>query len=262
VVLSRFTLPASAGEGADAGDSDSWLGIRLLTENQVSKLAEECVRQVKLRGPFLNMADFVNRRLEDSELGQVGALQAAIDWDEWNGHSPSAGANDSINGRFKNPVDLITDADVSFSVNGDLPEGNPALPNPEAATGSRWTGIPGYVTQADLLKRIGNQITVRDDTFRIRAYGDTKDLSGKVVARVWCEVVVQRVPDYVASLPDDGSNTETDAAGDLAREPVQVQDTSSTLYRLIANPDLLAINQQFGRRFVIKSFRWLNVDEI
>jgi hypothetical protein len=262
VVLSRFTLPASAGEGADAGDPNAWLGIRLLTEQQVSKLARECVRQVKLRGPFLNLADFVNRRLEDSELGQVGALQAAIDWDEWNGNSPIADANDSINGRFKNAVDLIADADVTYPSNTAIHLGNPALPNPEAATGSRWAGIPGYVTQADLLKRIGNQITVRDDTFRIRAYGDTKDLSGNTVARAWCEVVVQRVPDYLASVPDDGSNTATDAAGDLAHEPLQVQDTNSTLYSLIANPDLLAINQQFGRRFVIKSFRWLNANDI
>ena len=260
VVLSRFTLPASADEGADAGDPDSWTGIRLLTKAQVDKLAKECVHQVKLRGPFLNMADFVNRRLEDSDLGQVAALQAAIDWDEWNGHSPSAGAADSINGRFKNSVDLITTADVSYTPNADFPEGNPALPNPGAATGSRWTGIPGYVTQADLLKRIGNQVTVRDDTYRIRAYGEAKDSNGKVTARAWCEAVVQRTPEYLMALPGTNGASETSTLGDLAFEGFKIWNQTDKKWQ--DNPDLLAVNKKFGRSFKIKSFRWLNKDEI
>ena len=37
------------------------------------------VKEVKKRGPFLNMSDFVNRRLQSGEMGVKGALQAAID---------------------------------------------------------------------------------------------------------------------------------------------------------------------------------------
>jgi hypothetical protein len=235
VVLSRFSLPASDGEGSDAGDPNAWLGLRLLTDEQVGKLAVECVRQVKLRGPFLNLADFINRRLEDSELGQVGALQAAIDWDEWNGNTPDPTADDSINGRFKNPIDLITGAEVTYPADSQIPENNPPLPNPAAATGSRWAGIPGYVTQADLLKRIGNQITVRDDTFRIRSYGEASGPDGKVAARIWCEAIVQRVPDYLDPTDDPETSPE---------------DLTS------------ALNLQFGRKFRIVSFRWLSPDEI
>ena len=43
-------------------------------------LAEQVVEEVKKRGPFLSMADFINRRLEttNSEESKYGALEAAI----------------------------------------------------------------------------------------------------------------------------------------------------------------------------------------
>ena len=53
-------------EGAVAGDDPlsehAWRGVRKLSEEQIEKLAEEVVRQVKLRGPFLNMTEFINRQ--------------------------------------------------------------------------------------------------------------------------------------------------------------------------------------------------------
>lgn len=260
VVLSRFTLPCSSGEGVDAGDPNSWLGVRLLTKDQIDKLAEECVRQVKLRGPFLNLSDFINRRLSDNDLGTEGALQAAIDWDEFNGNSPNASAANSINARFKNSADMITSAAISYTPNPAFsPVGNPALPNPKAATGSRWTGIPGYLTQADLLKRIGNQISTRDDTFRIRAYGDAKDAAGKILARAWCEAVVQRMPEYVDQ--SDAALTGTNVYGSKmgnATPPYDYLTTPGTKGAAIVN----TTNQTFGRRFHVVSFRWLNANEI
>lgn len=224
VLLSRFALPSYATEGADAGDPAAWGGVRLLTHAQIDRLAAECVRQVKLRGPFLNLADFVNRRLSNDDTGRCGALQAAIDWDEFNGHSPQPGAQDSINGRYKNPDDMITKAQVaSWNLN-----------NPGAGTGSRWTGIPGYLTQSDLLRRLGNGLTVRDDTFTIRTYGEARDVNDRVTARAWCEAVVVRKKSFV-----DGSDDVATAVADL-----------------------LQVNKRFGRRFEIASFRWLQANEI
>ncbi len=225
VVFSRFSLPASAEEGANAGDPRSWLGIRFLTRDQIRRLAAECVRQVKQRGPFLNLSDFVNRRLATDETGVCGVLQAAIDWDEFLGRTPDPANGESINGRFKDGDDFIDTAKVS-SWN---------LPFPQAARGSRFAGIPGYLTQADVLKRIGNMITPRDDTFRIRSYGEARDAQGKIQARRWCEAVVQRTPAYL------------DAADSI--ETVTADLTSNT-------------NKKFGRLFSIVSFRWLSPNEI
>ena len=73
--------------------------------------------------------------------------------------------------------------------------------------GSRFAGIPGYVIQSDLLKPIANTLSVRDDTFRIRAYGDSLDKSGNIMARAWCEAIVQRVPEY----SDDSNDPEVPA---------------------------------------------------
>ena len=125
VAFSRFSLPGSDEEGTNPGDPAAWRGIRLLTERQIDRLAEECVRQVKLRGPFLNLSDFVNRRLEDGPFGLSGALQAAIDWDDDGGDSSGP---DSINGRFKSPDDMIGTSDVASW----------ELPNPGAAAGSTY----------------------------------------------------------------------------------------------------------------------------
>jgi hypothetical protein len=225
VLLSRFSLPASDHEGSNAGDPAAWLGVRLLTPEQVDRLARECVRQVKERGPFLNLSDFINRRLATDETGVCGALQAAIDWDEFLGRSPAASDPESINGRFKGGDDFIAHANIS----------NWGLPFPAAATGSRFAGIPGYLTQADLLKRIGNMITPRDDTFRIRGYGEARDPQGKIQARARCEAVVQREPIYL----DPTDTPETPAAILTSK-----------------------INQTFGRRFHTVSFRWLSPDEI
>ena len=223
-VFSRFSLPASPDEGTSATDPASWLGLRLLTNAQISRLASECVRQVKERGPFLNLSEFVNRRLANDEKGVCGALQAAIDWDEFLGRSPQAGSAESINGRFKGPDDFIGAADPTLGLNF-----------PAAWSGSRYTGIPGYLTQADVLKRLGNMITPRDDTFRIRAYGESKDASGTVRSRHWCEAVVRRIPDYL----DTSESPETARA------------------QLTALP-----NRRFGRRFEVVSFRWLSPEEI
>jgi len=225
VVLSRFALPNYPTEGTNAGDPKSWGGTRLLTYPQIDRLARECVRQVRLRGPFLDLADFINRRLDGGQTGLCGALQAAIDWDEFNGNVPAAAAGDSINARYKGPGDMITPAQVSTW----------GLNFPAAGVGSRWTGIPGYVTQADLLRRIGNVLCVRDDTFRIRTYGEACDRDGKVIARAWCEATAVRMLDYL----DAKDQPETPVAS-LTRN----------------------FNKTYGRRFKVLTFRWLQPNEI
>jgi len=238
IAVTRFNTEVSDKEMDDAGrgvtmpdGSSGWSGVRFLNDDQLRKLAEECVKQVKQRGPFLNFSEFINRRLSNDDLGLMGALQSAIDYDD---RSPDSS---SINYRYKSdPVLMLKAADL----------GRNSFSTPGAAEGSRLAGIPGYVIQSDLLKPIANTLSVRDDTFRIRAYGDAKDAKGTVLARAWCEAIVQRVPEY------------TDPVND-ASVPARLLSPDGTFSD---NGALSDTNRRFGRKFVIESFRWLHPDEV
>lgn len=237
IILSRFATAISDQEAEDPrlgeevpGVGRAWTGVRHIGDTQLRKLAEECVKQVKLRGPFLNMSDFINRRLSPGVPGLSGALQAAIDYDD---ESPDSS---SINYRYKQGNDMIK-RDSPLSA---------AYPNQMAAAGSRFTGAPGYVVQSDLLRPLGNALTVRDDTLVIRAYGESVDSAGKVMSRAWCEATVQRTPHYV-----DPSNAP--------EEPMTMLDSSGNPSLNTAISDT---NRRLGRRLQIISFRWLNADEI
>ncbi len=208
-----------ANTGTSEGD---WNGFLDLTDAQMGDLAAAVVKEIKSRGPFLNLADFVNRRPNSSDADQraMGALQAAID-------------KSGINNRFTASGRKLTSDDLD-PLDGKSTVG--AEPNP-----ARAIGAAGYLSQAGLLTAIGSQITVRSDTFTIRAYGDTRDATGtKIIARAWCEAVIQRVPDYI---------DPTDAP--------EAQDGWPQ-----ATNKLVPANTRFGRRLVIQSFRWLASNEI
>jgi hypothetical protein len=195
---------------------EQWKTGRELTDEEITQLAEAMVRQVKLRGPFLSLSEFINRRLDSSNTGGMalkGALQAALD-------DPGV----SINAPFRTPGRML-DSEV----------GGIGFAFPDAAKGPIAYGSQPYVDQADVLRGLAEQLTPRGDTFVIRTYGDSLDASGNVVARAWCEAVVQRTPDYVD--PQDDNHIRT--AG--------LQSES---------------NRRFGRAFNILSFRWLDSDEV
>lgn len=238
IALSRFDTPNSDQEVSDpalgvrrADGNDAWTGIRFLTDKHIELLAEKCVEQVKRRGPFLNFSEFINRRLSDDRLGVMGALQSAIDYDDAN-PDPA-----SINHLYKKSDGLMIRASQL---------GTHEFSAPEAAEGSRLAGTPGYVIQSDILKPIAGTLTVRDDTFRIRTYGESLGADGKVIARAWCEALVQRFPEY----QDPVNSPEV---------PARMQDKDGNFQD---NPALSPLNRTFGRRFQIVSFRWLNASEI
>jgi len=142
-------------------------------DTQLQLLAEAIVEQVKLRGPFRSLAEFVNRRLEDSALGTSGALQSAID---------QSGINDDVD---QDAVVIDVD-EIPFA-------------HPEHLTGKTADGIAGSLSQADILTAIGPYLTTRSDTFTITSYGEhSNPVSGDTV-RALLEMTVQRMPDYVDS---------------------------------------------------------------
>ncbi|MFC7337240.1 hypothetical protein ACFQY0_08635 [Haloferula chungangensis] len=198
-------------------------GYPALTDTQIDALAEEIVSQIRSRGPFLSLGEFVNRQLSsDTDKALAGTIQRALDI--LSESSSSA----------KNPFQALMQAG-EFVTN--VPPGATDYKFPEAAFGSTNFGVPGWVRQADILRPLAPIMSARDDTFTIRTYGDSRDPSGTIQARAWCEVVVQRTPNYV---------DETDDAVVIP----QSSDMSSEVNRL------------FGRRYQLVSFRWLNESEV
>jgi hypothetical protein len=178
--FSRFRHVVESGPGAMA-ENDPWSGFRTLTDADLKDLAAKIVAEVKLRGPFLSLGEFVNRRVStDRGLGLSGAIQAAID-------------KSSLNKRYSYSR-LATDK----------------YPNPENLQNpNTGTGTPGWLTQADLLHGLAPFITPRSDTFTIRSLGEAKDASGNILATVRLEAVVQRVPEWV----DPSDDPEKPVAG-------------------------------------------------
>ena len=215
-VVSRFNTPIGAAadnQPGAASEENRWLGYRELTEAEIGQLAEAVVAQVKKRGPFRSLGEFVNRRLTtDPELARYGAVQAALE-------DPKVTINENYRDK------KITQADIQ----GGKYKANYAFP--EAALGSRYQGTPAYISQADILTPLAPLLNVRSDTFLIRTYGEARSPDGgKILARAWCEAVVQRVPEYID--PKDEAFTPRAAL------------TSAT-------------NTTFGRRFIMKSFSWI-----
>jgi hypothetical protein len=235
---SRFATALATSLNISRTKNEKWMGYRILTDDEISSLARNIVAEVRTRGPFLSLADFVNRRLTTDKNGLKGPLQAAIDASTVNSVTTSGSLNAATYPRDikdpsgKNPDDL----EQQIVYTGVVNAGNTAADATSAAS-SRAALAPGYLSQADLLTVIGSSITARSDTFRIRTYGDTKNaITGEIVSRAWCEAIVQRLPEYVIATADNPDRTPAN----------------------LTNP----INQQFGRRFKIIHFRWLSANEI
>ncbi|MEM9280794.1 MAG: hypothetical protein AAGA96_03120 [Verrucomicrobiota bacterium] len=171
------------GSSTDPTEPEPWYSWRELTDTEITELAEAIVKQVRLRGPFLSLSEFVNRRLDarNPELSVKGALQAALDDEDV-----------SINEGFR-------DSDRQFS---DDENSNVDAVFREALEGPVAYGSAPYIDQADVLRHFATQLTPRGDTFVIRAYGDSTNRQGEVRSRAWCEAVVQRVPEYLDSTDE------------------------------------------------------------
>jgi len=208
--FSNCAVPLGGSVDASPGDvSLHYRGFRDLTDEQIADLAARVVEEVRKRGPFRTLAEFVNRQLNRSstELALRGALQSAIDRTD---------INDAL---AKRGVAVAVDRRKGYAF-------------AQASAGNSAEGCPGWLTQADILDALGPVVTVRGDTFLIRAYGESLSKTGKIEARAWCEATVQRVPDYL------------DRSEDAANQP------------------RAALNKTFGRRLRVVSFRWISKDEV
>jgi len=212
---------AGAVRAGEYAFTTEFTGYRVLDGPMLDMLAEEVVKQVRLRGPFLSLSEFVNRQLtaatSEQELALAGAIQAALN---------TLAENSSLN-PFE---DLQNESNASVA----NPLGDPEYSFPEAAVGHSSYGLPGWTRQADILRPLAPVLSARDDTFTIRAYGESVGADGTVNARAWCEATVRRTKNFV------DNSEEADITGVPQR----------------------AANKIFGRRFEMISFRWLSPDEV
>ena len=203
-------------------DSDSaWQGFAKLSDREIKQLAENLVEEVKKRGPFMSLSDFVNRKLSTDEEGEMGAIQAALE---------RAGVNKSSRGSAGGVAPVYSYPNTNYYADAQ-------------DVGDRKTSsaVPTEVNQADVLRLISSRISVRSDTFKIRAYGEVKDESGKILATAICETTVQRLPEYFDPV---------------ANEPWDDDDAFTS------DNKLSEMNARMGRRFRVLRFRWLDPNEI
>ena len=222
--VSRTSVAGDPAAQQNASFSEMGTHKRL-TDDQIEILATELVAQIQKRGPFLSLSEFVNRRLvaDDSELSLAGAVETALEILVAGEDSP-----------LKN---LIATYPEEAERKTSSSEEDFAFP--EAFEGNEGYGFPGWMRQADILRPLAPVISVRDDTFVIRAYGASRNpSSGAVLAEAWCEATVQRRADYLDSRADEAT--------------VLPSDSTLTSQE----------NRLFGRRFEIISFRWLSEGEV
>lgn len=238
---------------------------RTISESEIDLLAREIVAEVKRRAPFFSLADFVNRRLYKYESGEddeslniryqslMGTLAAAIRRAELNESRKSSFFNDksfdenlarmdsndgksfiytanlirafdNVNGGGSWKRDLgaeVKEAETQYMEQAIC---SPILSN-------NWVNqllcVPGLLSDADILQQIGSLISVRGDTFLVRAYGEAVNAMTGTSSKAYCEAIVQRTT-----------------------EPVDPTD------------DEIAPQSEFGRKFKVISFRWLTPAEI
>ncbi len=229
----RNLYPELDSRDATAGtfSARSWAGFRRLSDDEIQKLAEKIVAEVKRRGPFLSLSDFVNRRLRPGNMDGLGrpdnAADGTVDAYDYLGALQAAIERAKLNQRFGNgSTDTQTNlTDAGPMLNGTYSTTNPVKPAQRVE--HRAAGAPGYVLQGDILQSIGGVISARSDTFTIRVVGESEG------ATAVYEVTVQRTTEAVQPDTNNGSNR------------------------------YIPLNPMFlGRRFKVVSQRWLSPDTI
>ena len=219
-----LAAPSDGGANASVLGQIRWAGYRSLDDSQIESLAEAIVAEIRARGQQDRAPSLSIAEFVNRRPGPTSDLHSLA------GLLQTAIDKSRINDSF-HALDSRSLSNATISTARKLGAVN--LP---AMDGNSAEGAPSILTQGDLMSALAPLATVRGDTFKIRSYGEAIDADGsKVLARAWCEATVQRVPEFID--PADRPETAHAALGSPA-------------------------NKNFGRRFQIVSFRWMNADEI
>ena len=255
VSFARYRQPKGLADtdSATPDQPGGWMGARQLTADEVRMLAVKIVYEVKKRGPFVSIADFVNRRLvsDQDQTSCMGTIDAAIQ---------SCG----LNKNFERLATQLSTA-VNVEASSDAPDNNMQVFkegyryryddkwNTVQPTSKAW-GVPGFLTQGDILHPLAPFMAARGDTFTIRAYGESS-AGGVIQARAWLEATVERTPYYV----DHKSSEVSQASGN---GPIDCLTSINPATGTYERGQLSKANEKWGRKYKLKSFRWLQREEI
>ena len=168
--------------------------MRSLTDGEVESLAVEIVNQIRIR--------------RQSGLG--------------------AGV-----GPFVSLKDFIDSGVIELAIESTTINDSIVFPSD---TTNQLEYVSSFLTQQDVLTAIAPYLTNRSDTYLVRAYGDAVNPfdASAVVARAYCEAVVQRLHQKHPSEPD-------------AENPITIAGANVG---------------EYGRQFRVIAFRWMTGDEI
>jgi hypothetical protein len=222
------------GDNVNSASEEAYLGYRSLSQSEIRDLATEIVIQVKRRGPFRSLAEFVNRTLPDENASSTGDWEA----DALRGTLSTAIEAAGINEDFRDEM-----IEAKKNRNFDLELKSAKKPGGStAAAGPAASNAPGFLTQADLLSRLGPCLSARSDTFRVRVYGEAMATMGAGgngdESHFRGEAIFQRLPDVAEQ--DEAPSDDSDSPDSPEKE------------------DWNGLH----RTFALIGFRWLRDNEI
>ncbi|WPJ96705.1 hypothetical protein SH580_03175 [Coraliomargarita algicola] len=214
----------------DEYDDAAYHGYRTLNSDQIANLAHQIVKQIKWRGPFTSLAQFINRSpdrdapttLDVDAFRLSGALDAALSEADAITATEATELGIDINQATINKALISSSVETTPQTAAGFIE--------KAQEGWRTESIPGWLSQPDLLARLGAIFTTRSDTFKIRVMGQSDNqVTGESVT-VYAEAIIQRLPEFINTI--DSADTPLDSLS--AQE-----------------------NARFGRRLALVDFKWI-----
>ncbi len=270
------TVKADYGAvNTDRDYSKMFFGFRYLTDAQIQTLAERIVDEIRLRGPFYSMADFVNRRLVSPDLSgshwltaRTSNLNPGSSFSTTHGIDP---AYDPLVGMFGLNGAIQRAINVS-GINGGV--NYPLYPPATSAQYDRTFAV--------------NSAPAADPEIRMQQYSeaagylDTEHLAGVPAGEVG--QLLSHAPGFVTqgdilamigpALTPRGDTflvrTYGDATDKTGKKVLARAYLEAVVQRVVdpvtpagtAGEDKWRYTDKFGRKFEVVKLRWLNPEEI
>ena len=297
-------LPSSSGGGnlrftfdgmnaSDVGASPTgardyskfFLGFRHLTDDMIQALAERIVDEVRLRGPFHSVADFVNRRLVSPDRSGSDPWLTARTSNQWpgdpnttdsshlfgltDGYDPLAGLAgingalqrainlSGINGGVNYPLSPVSTADRAFRVETDRSKVATGGMSATANRPMQMFPSTGHMLDAEHLAGVpvGEAGSLLSHSPGFVTSADLLAMIGPALTARGDTFLLRTYGDAInPATGETAARAWLEAVVQRTVEPVTPAGSAGAARFQPADA--------FGRRFVIVSIRWLGADDI